>query len=39
MGAEETFAWIEDETAARAAFPVMRQLRSHLADADEFAAR
>ena len=39
MGAEETFAWIEDEAAARAAFPAMRQLRPHLADADEFVAR
>jgi len=39
MSTQETFAWIEDEAAARSAFVVMRQLRPHLADADEFVAR
>ena len=30
---------IEDEAALRACFPLMHQLRPHLADADELAAR
>ncbi|KHK94522.1 UNVERIFIED_CONTAM: GCN5 family acetyltransferase, partial [Mumia flava] len=30
---------IEDEAALRACFPVMHQLRPHLADADELVAR
>lgn len=35
----DTIRPIEDEAALRACFPVMHQLRPHLADADELVAR